>query len=73
LKRTKVEEELKRAKKEGVLNIQSLAVRSLLHSSSSSECAEGKAYNEKIQFAQIIIQDINTIGTSTIELLRRSK
>ncbi len=35
LKRTKTEEELKRAEK-GVLNIQPLAIKSSLHSSSSS-------------------------------------
>jgi hypothetical protein len=39
LKRTKLEEEVKRAEKEGVLNIQPLAVRSLPHSSWSLECA----------------------------------
>jgi hypothetical protein len=60
LKRTKVEEELKITKKEGVLNIQQLVVRSLLHSSSFSECAKEKAYNEKIQFVQMIIQNIDT-------------
>jgi hypothetical protein len=49
LRRIEVEEELRRAKK-WVLNIQSLVVRSLPRSSSSSECVEGKAYNEKIQF-----------------------
>ncbi len=48
LKRTKVEEELRRAKRKGVLNFQPLAIRSLSHSSSSSECVEGNAYNEKI-------------------------
>jgi hypothetical protein len=47
LKRTKVKEELRRAKR-GVLNIQSLVARSPPHSSSSLECAKGKAYNEKI-------------------------
>jgi hypothetical protein len=46
LRRTQVEEELKRAKK-GVLNIQML-VRSPSHSSSFLECVEGKAYNVKI-------------------------
>ncbi len=50
LRRIKVEEELRRAKK-GMLNIQPLVVRLLSHSSSSSKCAKGKAYNEKIQFA----------------------
>jgi hypothetical protein len=41
-------EELKRAEHENVLNIQLLVVRSSPHSSSSSECVERKAYNEKI-------------------------
>jgi hypothetical protein len=36
-------------------------------------CVEGKAYNEKIQFAQMIIHDINTTGTSVVEFLHRSK
>ncbi len=48
LRITKVKEELRRAQREGMLNIQSLVVRSLPHSSSSSKCVEGKAYNEKI-------------------------
>jgi hypothetical protein len=48
LRITKVKEELRIAQREGVLNIQSLVVRSLPHSSSSSKCVEGKAYNEKI-------------------------
>jgi hypothetical protein len=43
------------------------------HSSSSSKCAKGKAYNEKIQFAQMIIHDINIIGTFAIEFLQKSK
>ncbi len=47
LKRIEVEEELRRAKSR-VLNIQSLVVRSSLHSSSSSKCVEGKVYNVKI-------------------------
>jgi hypothetical protein len=69
LKRTKVVEELRRVKKKKVLNIQPLVVRSLPHSSSSSKCAKRKAYNEKIQFTQMIIQDIDTIGTSIVRLL----
>jgi hypothetical protein len=51
LKRTKVEEELRRAKIEGIMNIQPLAKGLPLHSSSFSDCVEGKAYNKKIQFA----------------------
>jgi hypothetical protein len=38
----------KRVEREGVLNIQLLVVKSLLHSSSSLECIEGKIYNEKM-------------------------
>jgi len=56
-----------------VLNIQLLVVWSPLHSSSSLECAKRKVYNEKIQFAQTIIHDINQIGTSKVEFLHRSK
>ncbi len=52
-----IEEELRRIER-GMLNIQLLAVKSLLHSSSSSECVKGKAYNMKIHFALTIIQDI---------------
>jgi hypothetical protein len=48
LRRTKVEEELRKAERKGVLNIQPLVVRLPSHSSSSSECAKGKVYNEKI-------------------------
>ncbi len=38
----KTNEELQRAQHEGVLKIQPLVMRSLLHSSSSLECAQGK-------------------------------
>jgi len=62
LKRTKVANEVRRAER-GVLNIQLLVVRSLPHSSSSSKCAERKMHNEKIQFTQMIIQDIDTTRT----------
>ncbi len=71
MKKTEVKKELRRVKKI-MLNIQLLAVRSSLHSS-SLDCAEGKVYNVKIQFAQTIIQDINTIGTFEIEFLCKSK
>jgi hypothetical protein len=47
LKKIEVEEELRKIER-GVLNIQTLVVRSPPHSSSSSECVEGNAYNEKI-------------------------
>jgi hypothetical protein len=50
-----------------------LVERSSPHSSSFSKCVEGKAYNEKIQFAQMIIQDINTIGTFAVEFLHKSR
>jgi hypothetical protein len=64
---------LRRTKHEGMLNIQPLVVRLLLHSSSYLECAEGKAYNEKIQFAQTMILDIDMIGTFVFEFLHKSK
>ncbi len=73
LRRTKVEEELRKAKHECVLNIQPLAVRSSLHSSSYLECVERKAYNGKIEFVHMKIHDINIIATSIVEFLRRSK
>ncbi len=56
-----------------MLNIQSLVVRSSSHSSSFSKWAEGKAYSVKIQFVQMIIQDIDTTGTSKIEFSHRSR
>ncbi len=55
-----------------MLNIQLLVVWSSLHSS-SSKCAKRKVYNEKIQFAQTIIHDIDQIGTSEVEFLHKSK
>jgi hypothetical protein len=48
LRKKEVKDELRRVEREGMLNIQPLAVRSLPHSSSSLECAKGKAYNVKI-------------------------
>jgi hypothetical protein len=59
-------------KKKGVLNIQLLAIRSPPHSSSSSECEEGKMYNEKMQFVQTIICGIYKTRTSLIEFLCKS-
>jgi hypothetical protein len=47
-----------------------LVIRLSLYSSSSSECAQGKAYNVKIQFVHIIIQNIDTIRTFAVEFLR---
>jgi len=73
LKRKEVEEKLTRIEREGMLNIQPLDVKSLPHSSSSSKCAKRKVYNEKIQFALMIIQNIDTIGTSSIEFWHKSK
>ncbi len=67
-----VEEEFRKTKR-GMLNIQPLAVRLSLHSSSSSKCAEGKAYNVKIQFVQMMIQDIDTTKTSIVEFLCKSR
>jgi hypothetical protein len=48
LRRTEVKEELRKVKKKEMLNIQLLAIRSPSYSSSSLECAEGKAYDVKI-------------------------
>jgi hypothetical protein len=73
LKKIEIEEELRRVKREGMLNILPLAVRLPPHSSSSLECAEGKVYNEKIQFPQTIIQNINTIETSKLDFLHKSR
>jgi hypothetical protein len=64
---------LKRVERVGVLNIQPLAVSSSLHLPSSSQCEEGKANNEKMQFADTIIQDIYKIETSIIEFLCRHR
>jgi len=47
LKRTEVKEELRRVKREGVLNTQLLVVRLSPHSS-SLKCVKGKVYNENI-------------------------
>lgn len=38
-----------------------------------SECEEGKTYNENMQFAHTIIQDIYRTRTSTIEFLHRRR
>jgi hypothetical protein len=73
LRRIELKEELKKVEREGMLNIQSLVVRSLSHSSSSSECVEGKMYNEKMQFVQTIIHDIYKTGASTVKILRRTR
>ncbi len=43
------------------------------HSSSSSKCVERKPYNEKLQFAHTIIQDIDITTTSIVKFLRRSR
>jgi hypothetical protein len=43
------------------------------HSPSSSECEEGKEYNEKMQFVLSIIPDIYGSETSIIEFLLRRK
>ncbi len=47
LKKKEAEEELKKVRNTRVLNIQLLAKRLSLHSPSSLECEEGKAYNER--------------------------
>jgi hypothetical protein len=56
-----------------MLNIQSLVVRLSPHSASSLKCAEGKVYNENMQFARMINHDTCRTRTSTIEFFRRSK
>jgi hypothetical protein len=48
-------------------------VRSPLHSSSSLECAKRKAYNDKMQFAQMIIRNIYRTGTFVVEFLHKSR
>jgi hypothetical protein len=73
LRKTKAKKELRRVDCEGMLNIQPLAIRSPLYSSSSSECAQGKVYYEKIQFVHMIIHDIGMIRTFVINFLHRSK
>jgi hypothetical protein len=50
VEKKEVDEELRIVERERVLNIQPLAVRSMLHSSSSSKSAKGMTYNVKIQF-----------------------
>jgi hypothetical protein len=73
LRKKEAKEELKRVKSIGMLNIQPLAIRLPPHSPSSLECGEGKVYNEKMQFAHTIIQDMYRIGTSIIEFLRKHR
>ncbi len=52
-----------------MLNKQLLVIRLPLHSPSSLECEEGKAYNENMQFAHTIIQDMYKTRTFIIEFL----
>ncbi len=66
-----IEEELRKAE-HGVLNVQLLVVKLLSHPPSSLEC-ESKMYNEKMQFALMIIHDIYKIRTFVVEFLRRHK
>jgi hypothetical protein len=73
LRKKEAEEELKRLECAGMLNIQPLEVRSPLHSPSFLECEEGKTYNEKMQFAHTIIQDIYRFGTFAVEFLHICK
>jgi hypothetical protein len=73
LRKKEAEEVLRRAESIGVLNIQPLAIRLSSHSPSSLECEEGKTYNEKIQFAHSIIQDIYKTETSTVKFLCKRK
>ncbi len=52
-----------------MLNKQLLVIRLPSHSPSSLECEEGKVYNEKMQFAHTIIQDMYKIRTFIVESL----
>ncbi len=52
-----------------MLNIQPLAMKSPPHSPSFSKCEEGEAYNEKMQFAHMIIEDIQKFETYAVEFL----
>jgi hypothetical protein len=73
LKKIEAEKELRRVERARMLNIQLMAVRSLSHSPSSSECEEGNVYNDNMQFAHTIIQDIHRSRTSTIEFLHKCR
>ncbi len=56
-----------------MLNIQSLAVKLPPCSPSSLKCKEGKTYNEKMQFAQVIIHDIYKIELFVVKFLCRHR
>jgi len=73
LEKREAKEELRKAKSTRMLNIQPLAIRLPSHSPSSSECEKGEVYNEKMQFAHMIIQNIYKTRTFVIEFLRRCK
>jgi hypothetical protein len=62
-----------KAKHARVFKIQSLVKRSPPQLPSSLKCEEGKTYNEKMQFEQIIIHNIYISETSTVKLLHRHK
>jgi hypothetical protein len=72
LRKKEAKKEGRREESVGVLNIQLLAVKSLLHISSSSKCEEGKQYHEKMQFAHSKFKTYN-LGTFAIEFLGRRK
>lgn len=63
MKIIEAKEELRGVEYVGVLNMQLLVVKLLPHSPSSLKCKEGKTYNEKMQFAEMIIYDVYLNGT----------
>jgi hypothetical protein len=62
---------LRRGGSAGMINIQLLVMKLLLHSPSSLDYEEGKQYHEKMQFTHSIIQNIYRSKPFAIEFLRR--
>jgi hypothetical protein len=71
LKKIEAKEELRGVECVGVLNMQLLVVKLPPHSPSSLKCKEDKTYNEKMQFAEMIIHDIYINGTFVMQFLCR--
>lgn len=71
MRKKEAKEQLRIIECDGVLNIQSLVIKLLSHSPSSSKCEKHNAYNEKMQLAQTLIHDIYRNGTYAIDFLRR--
>ncbi len=73
-RRIEIEKQLRRAKREGMLNIQSLVMKlSLIHHHLWNVQEGRHIYNEKLQFAQTIIQNIYITGTFIVEFLCKGK